>query len=477
MSEPSGPRGRRGTQSAGAAAGASTAALLELWTLVRATARLWRRTFWVAGAWFCLGSAVHTLGLLASARLGAEHGALALVAFVVGVVATLVALVLMIHSMEPHLRTASTAPPAADALTGLRVPGQVFVRERAVVVVASAVGPFLAVYAVWGFVDDQVRELFQSNYAVQGLGGVLNFSINLSADRWRFFAVAAAAAWVAKEVLAVLTAHGRRRGLALLGVLAEALWVFSLFAVAIIATRAALGWLRTRAAWVGLQDGWQGVLGLLPDWHLPFGLTVPQALDGAVDLLVGTVVPGAWTAVALPLVWLALTATVLGWREFGGSDALAGTRLEEPAARLVLGRRTRVLAALATDDLRTKYLPVLQALRLVARAGPRFVGVYLVLATVLTAAQGAFDIAVTVLVGPRGADTALLVDPFAVLVSGLVFTPVAIALYASAFDEALTAALRRTSPSEAPVTAAPPAGSGRRPATAASAPGRRSGPG
>jgi len=54
---------------------------------------------------------------------------------------------------------------------------------------------------------------------------------------------------------------------------------------------------------------------------------------------------------------------------------------------------------------------------------------------------------------------------------------VAIALYASAFDEALTAALRRTAPSEAPVTAAPPAGSGRRPATAASAPGRRSGPG
>ena len=177
-----------------------------------------------------------------------------------------------------------------------------------------------------------------------------------------------------------------------------------------------------------------------------------------------------------------------------------------------------MLAALATDDLRTKYLPVLQALRLVARAGPRFVGVYLVLATVLTAAQAAFDIAVTVLVGPRGVDTALLVDPFAVLVSGLVFTPVAIALYAAAFDEALTAALRRSPPGRSDgavdqgrspgavdqgrspgavdqgrspgavdlgrspgtagaVTAGPPAGSGRPPATAASGPGRRSGRG
>lgn len=471
MPQPTTPRRPRATASA-----AAGAALLELWSLVRTTGRLWRRTWWQTGAWFCLGWAVHTLGLLASARLGAAHGALALVAFVVGVVATLVALVLMIHAVEPHLRTAAGPPSDPGALSAAHVPGQVFARERAVDVVASAVGPFLAVYAVWGFVDDQVRALFATNYAVQGLGGVLNFSLNLSPDRWRFFAAAAALAWVAKQVLALLTAHGRRRGLALLGILAEALWVFSLFAVALIATRAGLDWLRTRAAWVGLQDGWLGLLGLLPDWRLPFGLTVPQALDGAVDLLVGTVVPGAWTAVALPLVWLALTATVLGWREFGGAGALAGTRLERPAARLVLGRRTRVLAALATDDLRTKYLPVLQALRLVGRAGPRFVGVYLVLATVLTAAQAVFDIAVTVLVGPRGVGTALLVDPFAVLVSGLVFTPVAIALYAAAFDEALTAALHRT-PSVAGVTAAPPAGSGRPPATAASGPGRRSGPG
>lgn len=448
--------------------------LLALAALVAATVRVWRSSFWALGGWFCLGFAVHTLGLLASAQLGAAHGVLALVAFVVGVVATLVALVLMIHSVEPQLRTTAGPPPDPADLSDLRVPGQVFHREPAVDVVAAAVGPFLAVYAVWGFVDDQVRELFFTNNLLQGLGGVTNFSITFSPDRLPFYAAAAAVAWVARQVLAALTARGRRRPLALAAILAEALWVFSFFLVLIIAAQSVRAWLRTRAVWAGVQDGWQGLLGALPDWSLPFGLTVPGAVDRAVDLLLSTVLPGAWQAVALPLVWLALTATVLGWREFGAQDVLAGTRLEQRTARLVPGGRARALAALATHDLREKYVPVLQALRLVAHAGPRFVGVYLVLATALTAAQGAFDIAVSVVLGPRDVASTLLTDPFAVLLSGLLFTPLAIALYAAAFDQALAAALSRRPAVDPTVTGAPPPGSGRRPATAASAPDRRS---
>lgn len=455
------------------------AALLTLWSLTRSTWTLWRLTFFSIGGWFCLGFAVHVLCLLLSAQLGAEHGVLALVAFVVGVVATLVALVLMIHSVEPHLRSlkgtgdAVTLPGTGESatLSSLRIPGKVFVRERAVDVVATAVGPFLAVYAVWGFVDDQVRELFFSNITVQGLGGAKNFSISFDPARLGFYAAAAGIAWVVRQVLSALTARGRRRPLALLGILAEAMWVFSIFAAAFIVLQSARAWMRNRAVWVGLQDGWQQVLGQLPDWSLPFGLTLPQALDRAVSALVDTVLPGAWQAVALPLVWLALTATVLGWREFGGGEVLTGTRLR--ASHLAGSpRRTRTALAMLTGELRTKYLPVLQALRLIGHAGARFVGVYLVLATVLTAAQRGFDIALTVLLGPRDVGPSLLTDGFATLLSGLIFTPLAIALYAAAFDVALGALVRQgTDVSDGPRPDSD------RPSTVASGSDRRTAPG
>ena len=252
----------------------------ELGRLIRASAQLWRSHFWAMGSWFCLGFAVHTVGLLLSAELGARHGTLAMLVFVVGVVATLVALVLMIHSCEGSLRAPAQIQPDATALAQLRIPAQLFRSERRAEVVAATVGPFLAVYAVWGFVDDQIADLFASNYAVQGLGGITNFSISFDIDRLRFYLLLAAAAWVLRAAVAAVVSRRSLLPLVLGGIVLEAMWVFSLFAVLVIVFRSARAWLRTRAAWVGVQDGWRNVLGWLPDWRLPFDLTLPQARAG-----------------------------------------------------------------------------------------------------------------------------------------------------------------------------------------------------
>jgi hypothetical protein len=416
--------------------------LAEMGALCRGAARLWRTHFWPMSTWFCLGFAAHTLGLLLSAKLGATYAVLAIPVFVLGVVATLVALVLMIHTVEGSLRTPTWVKPDDPALQELRLPAQLFARERRVEVVAAAVGPFLAVYAVWGFVDDQVRDLFASSYAIQGLGGIDNFTISFAPNRLPFYLLFAGAVWLLRLLLTAITSRRRLVAVSLVSIVAEALWVFSVYAVAVIALRSGWGWLRTRAVWVGVQDGWRGLLESLPSWPLPFGFTLPQALDRLLDALLGTVLPGAAQAIALPLMWLALTATVLGWREFRAADVLAGT----PLGGRVLeargwGSQAGQLAALLTSDLRTKYLPVISALRLVWRAGPRFLGAYLVLATALTALQKCFDIGLSLALGPREIAVTLLTEPFTLLLSGLLFTTAAIALYAAAFDEALAAAV------------------------------------
>lgn len=442
--------------------------LAELIRLARGAWSLWTGNFWRMGAWFCAGFAVHAVGLLVSAELGAEHGTLAMIAFVLGVVSTLVALVLMIHSLEPALRSPNTVDPVPPTPGGLRIPSQVFAREASMDVVASAVGPFLAVYALWGFVDDQISDLFLSNYTLQGLGGIDNFSISFAPGRLPFYLGLAAAAWVLRQVVAAVTARRKMLALALVGIALEALWVFSFFVVLLIAAGQVRPWLRTRSAYVGMQDLWRSFLDLVPDWSFLFGLSLPQALDRAVAGLAHTVLPGAWTALVLPLVWLALTATVLGWREFRGVDVLAGTPLGGRLAGLRRpgGTRVRLLADFLTADLRTKYLPVLQALQLVGRAGPRFVGVYLLLATMVTTAQGLFEIAVTVLVGPLDIAGSLFLDPFLMLASGLLFTTFSVAVYAAAFDEALAAALGRDA--KPVVRAGTPRPDGPRPATTAS---------
>ncbi len=238
----------------------------------------------------------------------------------------------------------------------------------------------------------------------------------------------------------------------MIGILAEGTWAFAAFVVAFILGRLALGWLRGRVIGVELIAHWNALLAALPDWRLPFGPTLTELVS---DL--GSVLPGAIaTVLLLPLMWLALTATVFGWREFRALDVAAGTRMQSRLERLDerSDRPIARLTLLLSDDLRTKYLPVAQAFRLILRAGPRLVGAYLLLATVISLLDNVATIGLTVLVGPRSQAVLLLLDPLEQLLVGLVVTVGSVALYAATFDRALGAVL--TTPVEPATPVEPP---------------------
>lgn len=436
--------------SSGATTPARTGALTELRLLAGDTVRLWRASYPRLLLWFCIGFGVHQLGTQGSALLGVQHQVASTLLFVLGVLGYLGALVMMIHELKPSLWTPGHAD--RDAVARL-VPQPVFGTERGVDVLTLALAPFLAVYSVWGLVEDEVSTLLFANISRTGLNDATTWSISYAPERLGFYAVLTVAAWaIGKAVVLLRTQVAALRErpapaltLRAVAIVADGTAVFGLFVALAIGATQLLTWWRGREASVWLGQAWRGFLDLLPAVQLWFGMSLPDAVREAATWFWSTLLPAASERVLLPLMWLALTATVYGWREFRGRDIAAGTRLEAVAGRFdtsMAGVRLRsgavpTVLVLATDDLRTKYLPVANALRLIWHAGPRFIGVYLVAATVLWAGEVWADEGLVRLIGPQSEAMVFVLEPFLDLLLGAVFTTAAVALYATAFDRAV----------------------------------------
>lgn len=400
-------------------------AVTEGLRLVVDAGRLWWHQLLPLVTVYLFGYALHLLGLWLSVWIGSRQPAVATVVFVLAVLVRVASLVVMLWLCRP-----------ADD------------HERALDVVATAIGPFLAVYALWGLVDDEVHDLFAANVAVSGIGGVEAYSLNL---QWLTLYVGlAVGAWVLRQLVGAITRRRPRRPLLLLGAALEGVWTFASALALLAGLGRVLEWLTSRAVWQGALTGWYGFLALLPDVRLPFDLTLPEAVAGFVGWLVDTLVPTVWSALVLPLVWLALAAVVFGWRRLDARTLVSGTALH--VADLDHPGRTRATRAgrllhsawlLLTADLRTKYLPVLQALRLLWTTGVWFLTAYLVLATALTTARTWAILGLAHRLGPRDPYLALTWDWLDSLVVDLPYTTAAVALYAAATRRALTRGVSR----------------------------------
>jgi hypothetical protein len=411
-----------------------TQTLTEVVVLAADALRLLRRHGAALVGWFCLGWATHEIGLFLAALLGVQHVFLANLVFVLAVVAELVALVLMVDVVRPALPTRGPTGDAAAGAASASLPSGLLAPERTLDVVTLAVGPFLAVYAVWGFLDDEVSALFRSQYVVRGLGGVQDWSIGLEPERLPTYLILAAGAFVLRAAVRLLLRRRRSSAVAGVGLVAEGVWALSVFVVLVVVVRFAKDWLQGRLVWAELAGAAQAALSWLPAITLPFGATLREAVRDLVTQAPAVLL----TVVGLPLMWLALTAVVYGWREVSVADALGA----QVAGRL--GRWSRPVGApvnrvllLATDDLRTKYLPVVRALRVVARAGPRVVGAYLLLATALASLDRLLQIGVSLLVGPQPVERTLLLVPVEDLVVATIVTTASVALYGAVFARAL----------------------------------------
>lgn len=429
----------------------------ELSGLTRASAALWWRFLPRLLLWFWLGYAVHALCVQSAAAFGADAKVTGNIFFGVALIATGGGTLLMLHALGPglaefrrRLARFRRTPPSSPGETGPvpAIPTDVAAWRGGLDTVAVTIGPFLAIYSVWGMVGDEVLGLFVTNAKNYGTGSVDKWSIDLTDTR--FYVLTAAAVWAVRLVVLAAARLVRRRRpagdqggtgawVAFAGIVLEGLWVFLAFVVVGILAGNLREWLAGRVVTQWLLAQWVRLTDLLPDLIL-FQIHLPDLVRSLVSWTWTTLLPAASHAVLLPLVWLALTATVFGWRDLRLRDLVGLPVLRWTTGPLGPGRPMAGLGRLvkvATGDLRTKYLPVASSLRMLLRGGPRFVGAYLVLATVLSTTQELVEALVRVSIGPVDVDRWSQTQPFAGLLVGTVFTPVLVALYGAAFDRCL----------------------------------------
>ncbi|MDO5500726.1 MAG: hypothetical protein Q4F67_13705 [Propionibacteriaceae bacterium] len=417
----------------------------EFWFLATDTLTMWARAFPRLGFWFCVGYLVQAGGLWAALTIGPERRVLSTLVFILGEIGWVAALILMLHSA----RTELWSPRRLAQGRRLGVPPSVFDPESALRTLLLALGPFLAVYSLWGMTDDRIRALFQMNAQSFGMDAEA-WSVSFAA--WPTYAGIALVALVLRLLLSrFLTPTHTWLQVPIL--LAEGTWVFASFFVLRHFGNQAWEWLTSRAFWVGAENTWYRLADSLPDWPLIWPLgewRLPQAVQEGWGWFWSAFLPGVGVGLALPLVWLALVAVVHGWRQFRAVEILAGT----PVAR-VSARTLPLWADWASADLRQKYLPVAASLRLILAAGPRFLGAYLVLATVVQVGQEWLGWALAMMVGVRPLGQALAFGFLWDFLAAFVGTTVLLALYLAAFDRGITETVGRQHASESGEAALP----------------------
>jgi hypothetical protein len=345
----------------------------------------------------------------------------------------------MLHSARNELRS----PRLLAGRPRPGVPSTVFDTETPLRTLGLALGPFLAVYSLWGMVDERVHALFRVNAQAFGLAPE-EWSVSFA--RWPAYAGIAVVALVLRIGLNAVLVRAGQRWLRVPVVLCEGTWVFSSFFVLGRLIGPVWTWLTSRAFWVGTENAWYQFAAGLPNWRLPFGTwTLPHTVQEGWGWFWAAFLPGLSLSILLPLVWLALAAVVHGWREFRAMDLLTGT----PARRGIRPSLPR-WADWLTADLRGKYLPVASSLRLILAAGPRFVGAYLILATVLRIGEQWLAWLFAVTAGVRPVSVGLALSYLWDLIAGFLAMTLLAALYLAAFDRGITetAAVRHTQPAQ-----------------------------
>jgi hypothetical protein len=382
----------------------------------------------------CLAGAVgRELAMRAAVRTSDVHGVLGFLVLVFAPLATLTALVLMlrvIRSSLPWLRLATATSNEQTVVAGGRP-------YRLLNYLGSALVPFLAVYASYGYLKQDVGEYGYRVFAaaVFGDGEIFNGKKIDVLSRLPFtfgvtLVVVVVLAVALRWLLSRFEGRSRLAWLGILGAYVEVLWITIVAWTIADFQGTATDWAQERRAVHWVEDSWSGVMDAIGPLAGPVRGTTGWlgGLLGSVDAVL-----------VVPLAWLAVGAVVYGHRV---KPPAPESELVRQATRRwsVIPRPIRRVAGELTGDVRERFGPLVDGLRLVLRAG---LAPMLLFCLAFLLAQGAakwlWELE-RVLIGPQDINTVWrAVDGPLSLVNDLVATVLLVCLLGAAIDRVLRA--------------------------------------
>lgn len=338
-----------------------------------------------------LGAMLNDLLLPLAVRAGLANGLAGFVVLSVIVLAKLVTVVLMFLSLRPAMPAVAvlfpTKPPPAVGEAGSR-------EQTWLSVIAIAIIPFFAYYAAWGFLGDTVREYSILALQMAALGERVAV-LDVPATLWLVLAVVLA--FAVRRLARAMQTRSSRPAWQFVIVLCDANWIFiGLFALA--------RW--KDAAWAWIVSG-----GPLPYWHWlrDFALGLIGKAQAATPTPVDLAPPPLQTSLRdlflyalLPLVWLLMAAVIYGFDMKEAGELTARGRTAAALSRY--GRLPKFIREFIdhfVSGYRSRYLPVVNSVRLAFGAGlPVLLGFILLYRLIGWAGAWAW-IGLTHLIGPQ----------------------------------------------------------------------------
>lgn len=411
-------------------------------SLLRLSARLLLANWPALMVWFLIGVLGNYVVIEVAGLVGAYSALGGLLLMPLAILARLigyVAMFLVLRAGMPTLEVLSPSPPRGPE------------RRRAFVdAVLAGILPFFAFYAAWGFLREDVGAYLARGLEVQAglrFGSILTgeeFVTDGTLDDWGLsfltvglIVVSFAGRWAWKRYRAKLP-----KWLAIAAVYLEAVWIFLSVSLIADAIGWVTGWVDSRQAMVWLAD--------LRGWVSSSLDPVAWLWDG-VEWFLGEL----GGLVLLPIAWLTIAGVIYGQAlAASATPRLVGAVPERVQSRyLSLPGRVRRRLKDLWAELTARFRPIWGALVLMWRAGPVLVAGYVLIYTVVLAAESGLAVLLTRLIGPQDLHSFWAVFSGAIFLAGTaLIEPVRVALVGAGYDRSLA----RLAPVASAVVETPP---------------------
>jgi hypothetical protein len=409
-------------------AGAVREAFAGTFAVVLAGVRLWFRHWPVLLTLALLGGAGRMAALWGATEASDRNNTLGVLVLVLAPLASVTAIVLMLHVLRhslPHIASAADGAAPENRTTG---------RERRLLdVLASVLVPFLAVYASYGFLREDIDRYINSAVADEFLNNAeifYNPGNAIDTDRFVF-----ATGWLAVGIVAgaIVLRWGLARlegargwlWLGFAGAYVEVLWLTTLAAHLSVYKDKVWDWVESRKG-VDIFAGW---------WLDLLDRIGPLAnpVDSATDWLFGVL--GDFDAiVVIPVSWLTVGAVVYGHRLVPPPPPPR----REPRIMAAVPKPVRRWGAEVLGDVRERFTALTGGIRQLAIAGLAPMLIFGLAFLASARLEDLLNVAARRLMGPQELDTWLAFSPHVATVTRAVGLTVTMCLLAAAVDRVLS---------------------------------------